>query len=58
MQVLSTVKFLNFQTPKNFAVILPKIQTNRPKFRVFYQNDAIRIANSEDPDQTNPLGAI
>ena len=37
---------------------LPKIQTKRPKLRVFYQNDANGIANSADPDQTAPLGAV
>ena len=37
---------------------LPKIQTNRPNLWVFYQNDANGIANSEDPDQTAPLGAV
>ena len=36
---------------------LLKIQTKRPKLEVFYQNDANGIANSEDPDQTAPLGA-
>ena len=29
-----------------------------PNLRVFRQKDANRIANSEDPDQTAPLGAI
>ena len=37
---------------------LPKIQTKRPNLRVFCQNDANGIANSEDPDQTAPLGAV
>ena len=32
--------------------------TNRPNFRVFCQNDADGIANSVDPDQTAPLGAV
>ena len=32
------------------------MQTKRPKLRVFYQNDANGIANSEDPDQTAHLG--
>ena len=36
----------------------PKIQTKRPNCRVFYQKDANGIANSEDPDQTAPLGAV
>ena len=37
---------------------LPKIHTKRPNLRVFCQKDSIRIANSEDPDQTAPLGAV
>ena len=47
----STVKFLNFRTPENFAVIYLKFK-QMPKLRVFYQNDANGKANSEDPDQT------
>ena len=37
---------------------LPKIQTKRQNFRIFRQTDANGIANSEDPDQTAPLGAV
>ena len=36
---------------------LPKIQTKWPNLRVFRQKDANGIANSEDPNQTAPLGA-
>ena len=36
----------------------PKIQTKMPNLRVFYQKDANGTANSEDSDQTAPLGAI
>ena len=56
----STVKFLNFRTPENFAVIyiVPKIQTKRPNLSLFCHKDANGIANSEDPDQTAPLGAV
>ena len=53
-----TVKFLNFRTPDNFAVKLPKIQTTRPNHGIFCPKDANGIANSEDPDQTAPLGAV
>ena len=55
-----TVKFLNFRTPKNFAVICLKFEEKkpRPNFIVFHQKDAYRIANSEDPDQNAPLGAV
>ena len=37
---------------------LPKIQEMMPNLRVFLQKDANGIANSEDPDQTAPLGAV
>ena len=53
-----TVKFLNFRTSENFAVIYLKFRKKRPNLRVFRQKDANEIANSEDPDQTAPLGAV
>ena len=55
-----TLKFLNFRRPENFVVIinLPEIQTKRPNLGIFHQKDANGIANSEDPDQTAPLGAV
>ena len=37
---------------------IPKIQTMRPNVKVFCQKDANGKANSEDPDQTAPLGAV
>ena len=49
-----TVKFLNFLTPENFAVIQTRGQTSS----VFRQKDTDGIANSGDPDQTAPLGAV
>ena len=55
----SNIKFLNFRMPENFNCCnLPKIQTKRPNLRVFRQEDANGIANSEDPDQTAPRGAV
>ena len=57
-------RFLNYRKVPKFSdtrelwCSLPKIQTKRPKFRVFHQKDANGIANSEDPDQTAPLGAV
>ena len=42
-----TVKFLNFGTQKNFAVIIVKLE----KSGVMHPKDADSIANSEDPDQ-------
>ena len=37
---------------------LPKIQEKRPNLWVFRLKDANGIANSEDSDQTAPLGAV
>ena len=48
----NTVKFLNFWTPENFAVI--KLKFKRPNIRVFCQKDTNGIANSVEPDQTAP----
>ena len=53
-----TVKFLNFRTPKSFAVINLKFKQKSPNLRVFCEKDANGIAYSEDPDQTAPLGAV
>ena len=36
----------------------PKIQTKMPNLRVFHQKDANGKANSKDPDQTAPPGAV
>ena len=54
----ATVKFLKFRMPENVAVIYLKIQAKRPNLRVFHQEDTNGIANSEDPNQTAPLGAV
>ena len=48
-----TLKFLNFRTPENIAVMYLKF-----KQRCQTPKDAYGIANSEDPDQTAPLGAV
>ena len=37
---------------------LPEIQTKTPNLREFHQKGANGIENSEDPDQTAPLGAV
>ena len=50
-------KVPKFSDPRNLCCNLLKIQTKRPKLWVYYQNDANGIANSEDPDQTAPLGS-
>ena len=47
-----------FSDARKFCCYLPKIQTKRPNLRVFHQKDANGIVNSEDPDQTAPLGAV
>ena len=52
----TTVKYLNFRTPENFAVIY--LQTKRQNRLIFRLKDANGIANSEDPDQTAPRGAV
>ena len=36
----------------------PKIQIKGPNLEVFLQKDSNEIANSGDPDQTAPLGAV
>ena len=51
-------KVLIFSDARKLCCNLPKIQTKSPYLRVFSQEDANGIANSEDPDQTAPLGAV
>ena len=51
-------KVPKFSDTKNLCCNLPGIQTKRPNLRVFCQNDTNGIVNSEDPDQTAPLGAV
>ena len=50
-------KVPKFQDARNLCCNLPKIQPKRPNLRIFRQKDANGIANSEDPDQTAPLGS-
>ena len=50
-------KVPNFWTPENFAIIYLN-QEKRPNFCIFCKKDANGIVNSEDPDQTAPLGAV
>ena len=47
-----------FSDARKLCCNLLKNQTKRPNLRVFHQKDANDIANSEDPDQTAPLGAV
>ena len=51
-------KVPKFWDARKLCSNLPKIQTKRPNLRVFRHKDADGIANSEDPDQTAPLGAV
>ena len=51
-------KVPKFSDARKLCCNLPKIQRKRPNLRVFRQKDANGIANSEDPDQTAPLGAV
>ena len=51
-------KVPKFSDARKLCCNLPKIQTKCPNLRVFSQEDANGIANSEDPDQTAPQGAV
>ena len=51
-------KVLKFSDARKLRCNLPKIQTKRPNLRVFRQKNANGIANSGDPDQNAPLGAV
>ena len=51
-------KVPKFSDTRNLCCNLPKIQEKRPNLRVFCQKSANGIANSGDPDQTAPLGAV
>ena len=50
-------KVPKFSDARKLCCNLPKIQTKSPNLRAFSQKDANGIANSEDPDQTAPLGS-
>ena len=51
-------KVPKFSDSRKLCCNLPKIQTQRQILWVFCQKDANGKANSEDPDQTAPLGAV
>ena len=51
-------KVPKFSGARKLCCYLPNIQTKRPKLKLFYGNYANEITNSEDPDQTAPLGAV
>ena len=54
----ATVNFLNIRTPKKFVVLTLKFELLWLYHRVMSPNDADGMANSVDPDQTAPLGAV
>ena len=51
-------KVPNFRTLKNFAVIYLKFKQRGQTLGYFVIKHANGIANSEDPDQTAPLGVV
>ena len=55
---MSYRKVPKFSDTRKLRCNLPKIQTKRPNLRVLHQNNANGIANTEDPDQTAPRGAV
>ena len=57
-QVCHYRKVPKFSDTRKLRCNLPIIQTKRPNLRVFIQKDAHGLANSEDPDQPAPLGAV
>ena len=58
VKILRYRKVPKFLDTKKLCCNRPKNQTKRPNLRVFCQKDANGIANSEDPDQTAPRGAV
>ena len=56
--MLCTLKFLNFRTPENYAVIYLKFKQRSQILGYFVKKGANGIAKSVDPDQTAPLGAV
>ena len=56
--VLIYRKVPEFSDVRKLCCNLPEIQIKRPNHWVFCQKDATGIANSGDPDQTAPLGAV
>ena len=58
MYIVNYRKVPKFSDTRKLSCSLPKIQTKRPNLKVFCQINANGIANSEDHDQTAPLGAV
>ena len=57
LMLIAYRKVPKFSDAQNIAVIHLKFK-QRGQTVVFRQEDANGIANSEDPDQTAPLGAV
>ena len=53
-----TVKVINFHRHWKYCCNHLKIGTKVPYSREMHPNDADEMANSEDPDQTAPVGAV
>ena len=51
-------KVPKFSEARKLCCNQPEIQTKKPNLCVFGQKDVNGIANSVDPDQTAPLGAV
>ena len=51
-------KVPKFSDARKLCCNQPKFQTKRQNLRVLYQKDANGIANSADPDQSAPIGAV
>ena len=58
MQKQTKLSFNNHQIRILYVLLVIELQTKRPNLKVFCQKHANGIANSEDPDQTAPLGAV
>ena len=56
--LLTYFKVPKFSDTRNYCCNLPKIQTKKRNLSVFRQKDANGIANSEDPDQSAPVGTV
>ena len=53
-----TVKILNIGTPKTITMICPKMEQVWLNNAAMCPKDADGMANSVEPDQTAPLGAV
>ena len=58
MQQIRYRKTTKISDTRKLSCNTPKIQIKGPNLMVFLQKDANGIANSGDPDQTAPQGAV